>query len=134
GEQPPFRTDANPDKDLSWYQLQPGEFPPDGSAHYFAGELIAVDHVNRRGTLRIDRTDAQNRSHWDLPVDFEMLPYGTIRYHGAPASLQDIPLGTHLHGLFYLKSPDAPGTRTVFYNRAALEADFTRAFQLEDDF
>ena len=35
-----------------------------------------------------------------------MLPYGSIYYHGAPAALQDIPLGTHLHGLFYLKEPD----------------------------
>ena len=35
-----------------------------------------------------------------------MLPYGSIYYHGAPAALQDIPLGTHLHGLFYLKDPD----------------------------
>ncbi len=26
-----------------------------------------------------------------------MLPYGIVRYHGAPADLRDIPLGTVLH-------------------------------------
>ena len=26
-----------------------------------------------------------------------MLPYGIVRYHGAPADLRDIPLGTMLH-------------------------------------
>lgn len=132
--QEPFRTDANPDKKLPWFLPQPGEFPPEGSAHYFRGELIHVDHVNRRGTLRVDRTDAQNRSHWDLPVDFELLPYGSLRYHGAPAELRDIPLGTHLHGWFYVKDPGSQGTKTVFYNRASIEADFTRAFRLQDDF
>lgn len=129
-----FRTDDNPDEKLPWFQPESGEFPPEGSAHYFSGELISVDHVNRRGTLRVDRTDAQRRSHWDLPVDFSMLPYGAIRYHGAPAALRDIPIGTHLHGLFFLKSPGSAGTRTIFHNRKSLEADFTRAFQLEDDF
>jgi len=31
-----------------------------------------------------------------------MLPYGEIYYNGAPAELRDIPLGTHVHGYFYL--------------------------------
>ena len=133
--QQPFRTDADSqDSKLPWFQLKPAEFPPEGSAHYFAGELIDVDHVERIGTLRIDRTDAQRRSHWDLPVDFELLPYGAIYYHGAPAELRDIPIGTHLHGLFYIKGKGEEGTRAVFHNRASLEKDFTRAFQLEDDF
>ncbi len=134
GAQQEFRTDANPDPELPWFVVQPGEFPPEGSAHYFSGELIAVDHVNRKGTLRLDRTDAQNRSHWDLPVDFELLPYGAVRYRGAPAALVDVPLGTHLHGLFYIRDPDSPPPPSVFHNRKALEADFTRAFLLEDDF
>jgi len=134
GAEEKFRTDENDDQKLPWYQLKPGEFPPDGSAHYFSGELIAVDHVNRRATLRVDRTDRQRRSHWDLPVDIQMLPYGSIRYHGAPAALRDIPIGTHLHGLFYLKDPDAKAAGTVFHNRKSLEADFTRALLLEDDF
>ena len=70
GQPPTFRTDTSEDDKLPWYQLVDGEFPPKGSSHYFAGELIEVDHVNRTGTLRIDRTDKQRRSHWDLPVDF----------------------------------------------------------------
>ena len=32
-----------------------------------------------------------------------MLPYGSIYYHGAPAALCDIPLGTHLHTWCFLK-------------------------------
>ncbi|MEQ8787989.1 MAG: hypothetical protein RIC55_16905 [Pirellulaceae bacterium] len=133
-EEPAFRTDADGDERLPWFQIQPGEFPPEGSAHYYSGELIALDHVNRRGTLRVDRTDAQRRSHWDLPVDFRLLPYGAIYYHGAPAALRDIPIGTHLHGLFYIKDPSDPGMKPEFYNRESLEVDFNQAFLLEDDF
>jgi hypothetical protein len=72
---------------------------------------------------------------WDLPLDAGMLPYGEIWYQGAPAALQDIPLGTHLHGLFYLADPDdeAPLPET-FYNRKTPEWEFRRCFRLEDDF
>jgi hypothetical protein len=31
------------------------------------------------------------------PHPFAMLPYGVIRYHGAPADLRDVPLGTVMH-------------------------------------
>ena len=31
-----------------------------------------------------------------------MLPYGSVRYRGGAATLRDIPIGTHLHGWFYL--------------------------------
>src|SRR4051794_14880669 len=81
----------------SHYLLKPGEFPAENSATSIGGELIAVDRVNRTGSFRLDRTDAQSRAHWDLPVAFTMLPYGSIWYHGSPAELRDIPLGTHLH-------------------------------------
>ena len=130
-----FRTDADPDSDLPWFQLVDGEFPPEGSAHAFSGELIDVDHLERRFVLRVDRTDNQRRSHFDLPVESTMLPYGSIWYHGAPAALADIPLGTHLHGLFYEKDPQDP-TSTVEgrHNRKSTEIDFTRCFRLEDDF
>ena len=33
---------------------------------------------------------------------FAMLPYGMVRYHGAPADVRDIPPGTHMHGRFLL--------------------------------
>src|SRR3954447_21334192 len=96
----PFRTDfAN--THLPWFQLRPNEFPPEDSAHAIGGELTAVDRINRTGVIRLDRTDAQSRGIWDLPLPFTMLPYGSVWYHGAPAELRDIPLGTHLTGQFY---------------------------------
>ena len=131
GEEPaPFRTDTGNAK-LPWFQLKPGEFPPEGSAHYVAGELIALDHVNRTGVLRVDRTDAQRRGDWDLPHAFTMLPFGSLRSHGAPAELRDIPIGTHLHGWFYLEPPSRePKPKS----RASAEAPFGRCLKLEDDF
>ena len=146
---PPFRTDADGPvtasvakknaKDKSgapdWYQLVEGQFPPEGSAHAIPGELIQVDHLDRRFQIRVDRNDSQDRGIWDLPLDAVMLPYGAIYYHGAPAALQDIPLGTHLHGLFYLKDPNekAPLPLGPYNNRHTPEADFRRCFLLEDD-
>lgn len=134
-----FRTDIGADDKLPWFMLKPGEFPPVGSAHYVSGELVALDHVNRTGVLRPDRTDAQRRGDWDLPHAFTLLPFGSLSYHGAPAELKDIPLGTHLHGWFYLEEP-APknaskSTVKTFGppKRVSLEAAFNRCFRLEDD-
>lgn len=133
GEQA-FRTDDG-NENLPWFQLVEGEFPPDGSAHYFSGELIKVDHLERSFVMRVDRTDKQNRSHFDLPVTSTMLPFGSIYYHGVPASLRDIPIGTHMHGWFYMKGPnDKTKPLEIFHNRRSYEVDFTRCFRLEDDF
>ena len=129
-----FRTDGGDEK-LPWFQLKAGEFPPESSAHYIAGELIALDHINRTGVLRPDRTDAQRRSAWDFPLPFTLLPYGSIRYHGAPAELRDIPIGTHLHGQFYSDEPapkdpkSRPGDKT-----SVVDGKFSRVLRLEDDF
>jgi len=149
-EAPKFRTDAdgpvqasqqrrpNP-KDKNgppdWYQIVDGKFPPVGSAHAISGELIQVDLLERRFQIRVDRNDSQDRAVMDLPLDSTMLPYGAITYHGAPAALQDIPLGTHLHGLFYMRAPD-DGTPPPEANnrRKTPEIDFRRCFSLEDDF
>lgn len=134
GEPPPFRTDGGDEK-LPWHQLEPGKFPPAGSAHYFSGELIKVDHLERSFVLRVDRTDQQNRSHFDLPVEAAMLPYGSVHYHGALAALRDVPIGTHLHGWFYLKDPaDTSKPLEIFHNRRSYEVDFKRCLRLEDDF
>lgn len=147
-EAPKFRTDADPrviaspikrDKGksdvLQWYQLVDGRFPPDGSAHAISGELIQVDHLERRFHLRVDRNDSQDRGVWDLAINAAMLPYGSIYYHGAPAALQDIPLGTHLHGLFYLRDPsDTTQPPQGSNNRKTPENDFRRCFLIEDDF
>ena len=121
--EPAFRTDGGDEK-LPWYQLKPGEFPPEGSAHYIAGELIALDHINRTGALRIDRTDAIRRSDWDHSLAFTLLPYGSLSFHGAPAELRDIPIGTHLHGQFYIEEKVSNTGKGAF----------DRALRLEDDF
>src|SRR3954463_8108956 len=106
------------------FALQPGEFPPEGSAHYLAGEMIQMDHVNRTGTLRPDRRNDQRTDDYDRPMPFTLLPYGSMRYQGAPAELRDIPIGTPLHGLFYFE-PEAGKDG---------KGAFTQAFRLEDDF
>ena len=117
------------------FTLVDGQFPPENSAHAISGELIQVDHLERRFHLRVDRDDSQQAGYFDLPLDSVMLPYGSIYYHGAPAALQDIPLGTHLHGLYYLKAADdkAPPVSAA-YRRVTSDAAFKRCFRLEDDF
>ena len=81
------------------YRPQAGKFPDLEKAHTYRGELVFVDHVNRRGSLRVLGVGVFRRND---PHPFAMLPYGSIRYHGAPADLRDIPLGTILHVTAYL--------------------------------
>ena len=136
---PAYRTDAagfvkapSPKK---WFMLVDGAFPPEGSAHAVSGELVQVDHLERRFHLRVDRNDSQDRGVWDLCISGIMLPYGSIFYRGAPAALPDIPQGTHLHGLFYLRAAnDNEAPPPGAFNRRSPEGDFRRCFQLEDDF
>lgn len=71
-----------------------GKFPPLEKAHAYRGELVFVDHANRRGSIRVAGNGVFRRND---PHPFAMLPYGMVRYHGAPADLRDIPLGTVLH-------------------------------------
>src|SRR5665213_484917 len=122
--EPIYRTDADGNEKLPWFEPKPGEFPSAGSSHYIAGELIAVDHINRTGALRIDRTDAIRRSEWDHSLSFTLLSYGSLSYHGAPAELKDIPIGTHLHGQFFSEEKTGKSPQPVF----------NRAIRLEDDF
>ena len=150
-EPPKFRTDADgpvkanekrtnpknrkPDDPSDWFQLVEGQFPPEGSAHAVTGEIIQLNHLERRFQIRVDRNDSQDRGVWDLPLDAMMLPYGSIWYQGAPAALQDIPLGTHLHGLFYLSDPnDNTPLPDTANNRKTPEWEFRRCFRIEDDF
>jgi hypothetical protein len=77
----PFRPDA-------------GQFPPLERAHSYRGELVFVDHANRRGSIRVQGSGMFFRND---PHPFAMLPYGIVRYHGAPADLRQIPLGTVMH-------------------------------------
>jgi hypothetical protein len=132
---PAYRTDGSADKKLPWYALQPGVFPPEGSAHAIRGELIHVDHLKRRIHLRVDRDDSQDRGVWDLPLEADLLPYASIRYHGALADLKDVPLGTHLHGLFYWRAADDKTPPPAAPNdRKTPDVDFRRCLLLEDDF
>lgn len=90
------------------FRPAPGKFPPAEHAKSYRGELVFVDHVNRRGSLRlhVDGHFKEGRLH-----HFAMLPYGMIWYRGAPAELRDIPIGTVLNGRFYL--PPNPETSAV---------------------
>ena len=90
------------------FRPEPGKFPPLAEAKAYRGELVFVDHVNRRGSLRlhVDGHFHEGRLH-----HFAMLPYGMIFYRGAPAALRDIPIGTVLYGRFYL--PPDPKTSPV---------------------
>ena len=120
------------------FQLKPGEFPPAGSEKQFAGELIALDHVNRAGVLRIDRGDEQTRVQWDRQNPFTLLPFAKVMYHGAPAELRDIPIGTHLHGHFY-EGPPVPEFPKAYIGalgidvRRSIYLNFSRGSLLEDD-
>ncbi len=96
-----YRTDEKKDESLPWFQPVKGEFPPEDSAHYVSGELIGLDHPERKVILRVDRNDSQSRALMDYPLTASMLPYGAIYYQNQPAALQVIPIGTHLHGWFY---------------------------------
>lgn len=71
-----------------------GKFPPLEKAHSYRGELVFVDHANRRGSIRIQ---TEGKFRFISPSPIALLPYGIVRYHGAPADLRDIPLGTILH-------------------------------------
>src|SRR5882757_2422512 len=76
------------------FRPEAGKFPPLEKAHAYRGELVFVDHANRRGSLRVQSAGTYFRNP---PQPFALLPYGIVRYHGAPADLRDIPLGTVLH-------------------------------------
>jgi hypothetical protein len=76
------------------FRPEAGKFPPLEKALSYRGELVFLDHANRRGSIRVQGSGMFFRND---PHPFAMLPYGIIRYHGAPADLRDIPLGTVLH-------------------------------------
>ena len=90
------------------FRPEAGKFPPLEKAHTYRGELVFVDHANRRGSLRVEGTGKFYRND---PHPFAMLPYGIVRYNGAPADLRDIPLGTVMHVRAYL--PPDPKTSAV---------------------
>ena len=60
------------------FRPESGKFPPLEKAHSYRGELVFVDHANRRGSIRIQGEGMYFRNK---PHPFAMLPYGIIRYH-----------------------------------------------------
>ena len=101
---------ANAESEVGGEPFRPetGKFPPLERAHSYRGELVFVDHANRRGSIRVKGDGKFFRND---PHPFAMLPYGIVRYHGAPADLRDIPLGTVLHVHAFL--PPDPKISTV---------------------
>jgi len=81
------------------FRPEVGKFPPLEKSHAYRGELVSVDHANRRGSLRVHGPGMFFRNS---PHPFAMLPYGIVRYHGAPADLRDIPPGSLVHVRAYL--------------------------------
>jgi len=115
---------------------QPGQFPPPDSGHYIAGELVMIDPVNRRGGLRLDGNGPNdNRYHVGPLHSFAMLPYGMVWSNGAPAELRDIPIGTHVHGYFFV--PPAGEETTIPplpKGQEKFEIRYNHALSIEDDF
>ncbi len=114
---------------------KPGEFPPTGSGRYLSGELVLLDPANRRGALRIDGNEPHDRYQSGSLHSFAMLPYGMIWFNGAPAELRDIPIGTHVHGYFFV--PPAGEEKTIAplpRGQEKYEIKYNHALSLEDDF
>ena len=84
----------NKEPETDPFRPKAGEFPPTEKAHVYRGELVLVDHANRRGSIRVQ---SDGKFRFIPPNPFAMLPYGIVRYHGAPADLRDVPLGTMMH-------------------------------------
>lgn len=112
-----------------------GEFPPPNTGTYLAGELVIIDPVNRRGGLRLDGNEPHDRYHSGPLHYFAMLPYGMLSFNGVPAELRDIPLGTHVHGYFYLPPVGEEATIPPLpKDMERYEIKQNHAVSMEDDF
>lgn len=113
---------------------QPGKFPPPNSGRYLSGELVVVDPANRRGGLRIDGNESERYHNGPLHY-FALLPYGMVSFNGAPAELRDIPIGTHLHGYFYVPPVGEEATIPPLpKDMERYQLKHNHAVSLEDDF
>ncbi|WP_395745628.1 hypothetical protein [Prosthecobacter sp.] len=106
------------------FRPEAGKFPALEKAHAYRGELVFVDHANRRGSLRVQGNGVFRRND---PQPFAMLPYGMICYHGAPADLRDIPLGTVMHVRAFLPpDPKISAVPVLPVNNKEKDADHRR--------
>ena len=101
-------TATNGQSETEIFRPEERKFPPIEKAHAYRGELIFVDHANRRGSIRVE---GKGKFYRNDPHPFAMLPYGIVRYHNAPADLRDVPLGSVLHAHGFL--PPDPETSAV---------------------
>lgn len=76
------------------FRPEAGKFPPLDKSHAYRGEIVFIDHANRRGSIRVQGSGMFFRND---PHPFALLPYGMVRYRGAPADLRDLPLGTVMY-------------------------------------
>jgi hypothetical protein len=106
------------------FRPEAGKFPPLEKAHAYRGELVFVDHANRRGSIRVQGSGMFFRND---PHPFAMLPYGIVRYHDAPADLRDIPLGTVLHVRAFLPpDPETSAVPVLPINSKTIDANHNR--------
>jgi len=127
GEEP--RT-KNKEPGTELFRPEAAKFPPLEKAKAYTGQLAFVDHANRRGSIRLSGGEL---FHSTPLSPFAMLPYGMARYHGAPADLRDIPLGTMLHGRFYLPPDPALSPVPVVSSGSVTNPAENHAILLEDE-
>jgi hypothetical protein len=121
-------------QDQQDYVPEAGKFAPVAKGTYIAGELVYIDSVNRRGGIRLEG-DEKGRYHAGPVHWFALLPYATVWSNGALAEIRDIPIGTHVHGYFFVPPkgeedtiPPLPEHQKQFTIRQ------NHAVSLEDDF
>jgi hypothetical protein len=117
-------------QDSANYVPAPDKFAPIAKARYLSGELVYIDPINRRGAVRM------HDNYWSGPAHyFALLPYATVRCNGGHAELRDIPLGTVVHGYFFVPPKGEEETIPPLpdeHKKAAIPHN--HAIYLEDDF
>lgn len=113
------------------FRPEPGKFPPLEKAQSYRGELVFVDHVNRRGSIRVQGGSEVFFQH--VPLPFAMLPYGIVRYRGAPADLRNMPLGTMVHVRAFLPPDPAMSSVPVVANPTVEQPAENHVILFEDE-
>ena len=116
------------------YVPQSGTFAPMDKSRYIAGELVYIDPVNRRGGIRLDG-DEKGRYFTGPLHYFALLPYATVWHNGALAEIRDIPIGTHVHGYFFVPPKGEEETIPPLpEDQKRFTIKHNHAISLEDDF
>lgn len=121
-------------QDQQDYVPEAGKFAPVAKSRYIAGELVYIDSVNRRGGIRLEG-DEKSRYHAGPVHWFALLPYATVWSNGALAEIRDIPIGTHVHGYFFVPPKGEEGTIPPLpEHQKQFTIPHNHAVSLEDDF